>query len=326
MVKKKFNISNRSTYTLLSIAILILFATVVYAYNTNTPSFFGHSAGELTGVCLSDGTNCPTAQSLDTTCATSGTCSQVCIGSVCESSWPAGIGGSSAWASSTGGKIDWDGDAFEWALSTWYQYDTNTEDPVCTTNHFGNTRYRVKTSTNLEWYTWERNVCGWDGVWGDITSTENLAYSPTKLSPILASSSIASANVGIGIDSPYEALTVQGLVLSANGNLGNGVVYCKAGIIDEADARFKCNAPRVIYIDLQGESNIGYVYNELESSRAVCVALGSEYVSHTRAEVSGVAQTASNVIQWSSSNMYWMNPSGDDEILAYVRCDTPDMY
>jgi hypothetical protein len=49
----------------------------------------GHSALELEGVCLSDGTNCP-AGTTDTRCDVSGTCSQVCIGADCQAAWPSG--------------------------------------------------------------------------------------------------------------------------------------------------------------------------------------------------------------------------------------------
>ena len=50
MVKKnkaKREISNRLLYTLIAAGIFSLFAVGVYAYNTNNPSNFGHSAGEI---------------------------------------------------------------------------------------------------------------------------------------------------------------------------------------------------------------------------------------------------------------------------------------
>ncbi len=42
------------------IGLLIVFVGIsfAYAYGGNTPNVMGHSAGELDGVCLSDGTNC----------------------------------------------------------------------------------------------------------------------------------------------------------------------------------------------------------------------------------------------------------------------------
>lgn len=62
MVRKiKFEVSGKQFYTLLAVVALIIVATGVYAYNSGygDPSIFGHSADELSGVCLSDGTNCP---------------------------------------------------------------------------------------------------------------------------------------------------------------------------------------------------------------------------------------------------------------------------
>jgi hypothetical protein len=52
--EKKFTLSNRWLYTLISFGILSLFAVGVYAYGTASPSVFGHSAGEidLTGASL----------------------------------------------------------------------------------------------------------------------------------------------------------------------------------------------------------------------------------------------------------------------------------
>jgi len=55
----QINLSNRALYTLLSVMILVLAGTAVYAYNSGGPaSYVGHTADELEGVCLSDGTNC----------------------------------------------------------------------------------------------------------------------------------------------------------------------------------------------------------------------------------------------------------------------------
>lgn len=46
-VKNDFKISNRILYTLITLGILMLIATGIYAYGTSSPSTFGHSAGEL---------------------------------------------------------------------------------------------------------------------------------------------------------------------------------------------------------------------------------------------------------------------------------------
>ena len=53
MAKKRLtiNISNKVFYTFSALAIMALLAIGVYAYGTNNPSFFGHSAGEIDGVC-----------------------------------------------------------------------------------------------------------------------------------------------------------------------------------------------------------------------------------------------------------------------------------
>ena len=57
-IKIKLNVSNKLLYSVLTIFIIAAITTGVYAYGTYNPSKFGHSAGELTGVCMSDGTNC----------------------------------------------------------------------------------------------------------------------------------------------------------------------------------------------------------------------------------------------------------------------------
>ena len=61
MVKKiQINITNKWLYTFVTIIIVSLLATVIYAYNSGgPPSVIGHSAEELKGVCLTDGTGCP---------------------------------------------------------------------------------------------------------------------------------------------------------------------------------------------------------------------------------------------------------------------------
>lgn len=56
MVTIKF--SNRALYTIVFLMILIGAIGFAIAYGTNNPAVFGHSAGELSGVCLSNGTGC----------------------------------------------------------------------------------------------------------------------------------------------------------------------------------------------------------------------------------------------------------------------------
>ena len=50
---ERFKLSNRLNYTLLAIVLLVALGAFVYAYGTNNPSNFGHTAGEIEGV-LSD--------------------------------------------------------------------------------------------------------------------------------------------------------------------------------------------------------------------------------------------------------------------------------
>jgi len=57
-IKIKLNVSNKLLYSIIAILLIIGITAVVYAFNTNTPATFGHSAGELDGVCKSDGTGC----------------------------------------------------------------------------------------------------------------------------------------------------------------------------------------------------------------------------------------------------------------------------
>jgi len=61
MVTLKF--SNRALYTIIVVSVLIVSIGIAYAYGTSTPATFGHDAGELTGVCKTDGTGCPTIPS-----------------------------------------------------------------------------------------------------------------------------------------------------------------------------------------------------------------------------------------------------------------------
>jgi hypothetical protein len=52
-------ISNRVLYTFIAVVIIIAIIGIGYAYGTSTPATFGHSAGEISDVCRSDGTGCP---------------------------------------------------------------------------------------------------------------------------------------------------------------------------------------------------------------------------------------------------------------------------
>lgn len=67
MKKVSIKISNKATYSILAIVLIVLAGAVVFAYGTGDPYKFGHSAGELTGVCKYDGVDqkwifCPTFQ------------------------------------------------------------------------------------------------------------------------------------------------------------------------------------------------------------------------------------------------------------------------
>ena len=47
---KGFKLSNRLNYTILAIVLIISLGAFVYAYGTNNPPVFGHSAGEIEGM------------------------------------------------------------------------------------------------------------------------------------------------------------------------------------------------------------------------------------------------------------------------------------
>ena len=61
MVSLKIDFRKRD-FVWLGLVVVLLGVGVVFAYNSDmgvgTPSVMGHSAGELEGVCLSDGTGC----------------------------------------------------------------------------------------------------------------------------------------------------------------------------------------------------------------------------------------------------------------------------
>ena len=63
MKRERLILSNRAVYTLIAFGIIVIFGIGVYAYNSsyNNPAVFGHSADEIEGVCLSNGTNCPSS-------------------------------------------------------------------------------------------------------------------------------------------------------------------------------------------------------------------------------------------------------------------------
>lgn len=93
MVRKiQINLTNKWFYTFVAIIAVLTLTVGIYAFDTSDPPTFGHSAGEIEGVCWTDGTNCP-AGTVDTRCDTSGTCSQVCIGADCQTTWPSGGSG-----------------------------------------------------------------------------------------------------------------------------------------------------------------------------------------------------------------------------------------
>lgn len=59
-IKFEVNFTNKWLYTFIALGVVLLLAIGVFAYNSGKPaSVFGHSAGELEGVCLTNGTGCP---------------------------------------------------------------------------------------------------------------------------------------------------------------------------------------------------------------------------------------------------------------------------
>lgn len=58
MVSLKIDVGKRD-FIWIGLLVVLLGVGVVFAYGGSQPSVMGHSAGELDGVCLSDGTNCP---------------------------------------------------------------------------------------------------------------------------------------------------------------------------------------------------------------------------------------------------------------------------
>lgn len=64
-IKINLKISNRLLYSIITLILIVGIGVGVYAYGTSNPAIFGHSAGELTGVCKTDGTGCPTLSAND---------------------------------------------------------------------------------------------------------------------------------------------------------------------------------------------------------------------------------------------------------------------
>jgi hypothetical protein len=68
-IKIKLNVSNKLLYSILAIILVIGISAVVYAYNPSgtggNPAIFGHSADEINGVCMSDGTFCSATSNND---------------------------------------------------------------------------------------------------------------------------------------------------------------------------------------------------------------------------------------------------------------------
>lgn len=61
MVKMIFEVKKKDLFLLISIVVLLVGTGLIIAYNpggVGNPAVIGHSANELEGVCLSDGTNC----------------------------------------------------------------------------------------------------------------------------------------------------------------------------------------------------------------------------------------------------------------------------
>jgi hypothetical protein len=61
-IKINIQLSNRWTYFLIILGILAIVGVGIYAYGTSSPSTFGHSAGELSGVQKRVSGTCPSGQ------------------------------------------------------------------------------------------------------------------------------------------------------------------------------------------------------------------------------------------------------------------------
>ncbi|MBD3252103.1 hypothetical protein GF386_00030 [Candidatus Pacearchaeota archaeon] len=65
MVDININFDKKFAYFLTGILIIAVIAGLIIAYGGTNPVVHGHDQGELEGVCLSDGTNCPSLGELD---------------------------------------------------------------------------------------------------------------------------------------------------------------------------------------------------------------------------------------------------------------------
>ena len=59
MVSVKINFKKKDLWLLSAIVVFLVGAGFVVAFGGNNPAVMGHDAGELTGVCKTDGTGCP---------------------------------------------------------------------------------------------------------------------------------------------------------------------------------------------------------------------------------------------------------------------------
>ena len=65
MVDLEINLDRKLVYFLIGIFIVFIVVGLIVAYGGSDPSVHGHDSGELEGVCLSDGTNCPSSLTPD---------------------------------------------------------------------------------------------------------------------------------------------------------------------------------------------------------------------------------------------------------------------
>ena len=163
----KFEISNRALYTLLSVIILVLAGTAVYAY-ANPATGVGHDLVDIGFPSCS-------------------------AGEVLEwdgSAWvcgtdDAGAGGSSLWAEAdVTKKVSYNNLDFEWVLDTFYSAvdgwgNMSTDFPDCAPMYAGNA-YKYIVQEDASEYYWWRSLCDWPGPnWGDLVSTGANAYLTT---------------------------------------------------------------------------------------------------------------------------------------------------
>jgi len=109
--EKKFNLSNRLSYTIVAVIALALISVGVYAYGTSSPSTFGHSIGEIAAP-----SGCGSGQVLSWT-GSAWSC-------VTASSGISALDFKSVYASSSGieGPVSWEG-------SSYYRYSATASCP-----------------------------------------------------------------------------------------------------------------------------------------------------------------------------------------------------